>query len=161
MRPAPRCFYATRPADRPGCQLTATISLANILLCPSCDRRSSTLGKGQPPSQLTPTSRSTRSTSSRTPSWSSGPPRQPSTRPSPAPANTVKPGTPSRNVDTTRQAAHQRFGRLDIYRSISGERLAAERRCPHCHLFTRRVGDGGACTGCGEILTVTELLDLD
>jgi hypothetical protein len=37
-----------------------------------------------------------------------------------------------------------------------GERLL-ERRCPDCNLFTRRLGAGGVC-GCGEILTVEELL---
>ncbi len=41
-----------------------------------------------------------------------------------------------------------------------GDRLAGERRCPGCHLFARRVGDGGSCPGCGEILTITELLDI-
>jgi hypothetical protein len=38
---------------------------------------------------------------------------------------------------------------------------AAERRCPDCQLFALRIGDGGSCTGCGEVLTVTELLGLD
>src|SRR5664280_2900118 len=42
-----------------------------------------------------------------------------------------------------------------------GQRLAAERRCPDCQLFARRIGDGGSCTGCGEVLTVTELLGLE
>jgi hypothetical protein len=41
-----------------------------------------------------------------------------------------------------------------------GERLIA-RRCPDCNLFTRRVGDGGSCTSCGEVLTITELLNID
>jgi len=27
--------------------------------------------------------------------------------------------------------------------------------------FARRIGDGGSCTGCGEVLTVTELLGLE
>ena len=38
--------------------------------------------------------------------------------------------------------------------------LAGERRSPDCNLFTRRIGDGGSCPGCGEILTITELLDI-
>jgi hypothetical protein len=28
-------------------------------------------------------------------------------------------------------------------------------------MFARRIGDGGSCTGCGEVLTVTELLGLE
>lgn len=42
-----------------------------------------------------------------------------------------------------------------------GERLAGQRRCPDCNLFARRLGDGGACPGCGEVITVVELLSLD
>ena len=42
-----RCTYALRPADRPGCQLTATVSYGGIALCWACDAQRSTLGKGQ------------------------------------------------------------------------------------------------------------------
>ena len=42
-----RCIYALRPADRPGCQLTATVTYGGIALCSACDARRSTLGKGQ------------------------------------------------------------------------------------------------------------------
>jgi hypothetical protein len=42
-----------------------------------------------------------------------------------------------------------------------GERLAGQRRCPDCHLFARRLGDGGPCTSCGEILTIAELLNIE
>ena len=38
-----------------------------------------------------------------------------------------------------------------------GERLAGERRCPDCNLFTRRVGTGGCCPACGETITIDEL----
>jgi hypothetical protein len=31
---------------------------------------------------------------------------------------------------------------------------------PDCNLFARRIGDGGCCPGCGEILTITELLQI-
>jgi hypothetical protein len=41
------------------------------------------------------------------------------------------------------------------------QRLTGQRRCPDCNLFTRRIGDGGCCTGCGEILTITELLNIE
>ena len=40
-----------------------------------------------------------------------------------------------------------------------GQRLAGERRCPECNLYARRIGTGGCCTGCGEILTIDELME--
>jgi hypothetical protein len=42
-----RCIYALRPVDRPGCQLTATVTYGAIALCSACDARRSTLGEGQ------------------------------------------------------------------------------------------------------------------
>ena len=42
-----RCIYALRPADRPGCQLTANVTYGGIALCSACDAQRSTLGKGQ------------------------------------------------------------------------------------------------------------------
>ena len=42
-----RCIYALRPADRPGCQIAATVTYGGIALCSACDARRSTLGKGQ------------------------------------------------------------------------------------------------------------------
>ena len=42
-----RCIYALRPADRPGCQLAATVTYGEIALCSTCDAQRSTLGKGQ------------------------------------------------------------------------------------------------------------------
>ena len=42
-----RCIYALRPLDRPGCQLTATLTYGGIALCSACDAQRSTLGKGQ------------------------------------------------------------------------------------------------------------------
>jgi hypothetical protein len=46
--PAPRrCHHAADPLTRPDCQLTAAIRYRPIALCPSCDQRRSTLGKGQ------------------------------------------------------------------------------------------------------------------
>ena len=43
---AARCIYALRPADRPGCQLSATVTYGGIALCTACDAQRSTLGKG-------------------------------------------------------------------------------------------------------------------
>jgi hypothetical protein len=47
-----RCLYALRPADRPGCQLTATVAYRTTCLCTPCNERRSTLGKGQAGRQL-------------------------------------------------------------------------------------------------------------
>lgn len=60
-----------------------------------------------------------------------------------------------------RQAAPSRT-KTSVYQCPDcGQRLAGERRCPDCNLFARRLGDGGTCTSCGEILTTTELLAAD
>lgn len=42
-----RCRYATRPDQRPHCQLTAVVRYGATALCADCDTRRSTLGKGQ------------------------------------------------------------------------------------------------------------------
>ncbi len=52
MPPPIRCLYAYRPADRPACQLTATIAYGTTGLCTPCNERRSTLGKGQAGRQL-------------------------------------------------------------------------------------------------------------
>ncbi|MDQ3424273.1 MAG: hypothetical protein M3510_13080 [Actinomycetota bacterium] len=39
-----------------------------------------------------------------------------------------------------------------------GERML-ERRCPDCHLFTRRLGHGGPCPHCDEPVLWDELID--
>jgi len=41
-----------------------------------------------------------------------------------------------------------------------GERLAGERRCPDYTLFARRLGEGGCCPTCNEIITINELLNI-
>ena len=41
-----------------------------------------------------------------------------------------------------------------------GDRLAGQRRCPDCNLFTRRLGEGGCCPACSEVITISELLDI-
>ena len=40
-----------------------------------------------------------------------------------------------------------------------GDRLAGERRCSECNVFARRLGEGGYCPACSEVITVHELLD--
>lgn len=44
--PAVRCVNAHRTTQRPHCQLTATVRYGTVALCPDCDTRRSTLGKG-------------------------------------------------------------------------------------------------------------------
>ena len=46
------CHYATAPAGRPGCQVTAVVRRGTTALCASCDALRSTLGKGQPPTPI-------------------------------------------------------------------------------------------------------------
>jgi hypothetical protein len=41
------------------------------------------------------------------------------------------------------------------------ERLLGERRCSSCNLWCRKVGIGGECNGCGEIVTISELLGIE
>src|SRR6266851_6138337 len=52
MPAARRCHYASDPAARPGCEVTAVLRRGDIALCASCDARRSALGKGQPPAPL-------------------------------------------------------------------------------------------------------------
>ena len=37
-------------------------------------------------------------------------------------------------------------------------RYLGEQRCPECRIFCRRLGAGGACIHCDELVTVAELL---
>ena len=47
-----------------------------------------------------------------------------------------------------------------IYACPSCEtRYLAERRCPDCHLFCRRLGLGGPCPRCDDLVLVAEILD--
>ena len=40
------------------------------------------------------------------------------------------------------------------------ERFLGTRRCGDCNLMCRKLGLGGECRGCAELLTISELLDL-
>jgi hypothetical protein len=46
---ARRCYYA---GSRPDCQLLAAVCYGPVALCPACDQRRSTLGKGRAPARL-------------------------------------------------------------------------------------------------------------
>ncbi len=39
------------------------------------------------------------------------------------------------------------------------ERYLDERRCPDCHLFTRRIGVGAPCPHCDEPVAITDLTE--
>jgi hypothetical protein len=41
------------------------------------------------------------------------------------------------------------------------ERLLGERRCSSCNLWCGNIGIGGECGGCGEIVTISELLGVE
>jgi len=41
------------------------------------------------------------------------------------------------------------------------ERLLGGRRCTSCNLWCRKVGIGGECSSCGDIVTINELLGID
>ena len=44
-----------------------------------------------------------------------------------------------------------------VYECPSCEERLAERRCPDCNVFCRRLGPGGRCPGCGDVVLVAEL----
>ena len=46
------CFYADRPQDRPSCEGLGVIGYGPITLCADCDRRRSAVGKGTAPRRL-------------------------------------------------------------------------------------------------------------
>jgi len=74
----------------------------------------------------------------------------------------------SRQADTTTLAdvtdllrrKHRLIGQTVYECSSCQERLLGERRCSSCNLWCRKVGIGGECTGCGEIITISELLGI-
>src|ERR1035438_6052279 len=83
-----RCIYALRPADRPGCQLTATVTYGGIALCSACDAQRSTLGKGQagrPPPATRPPPPARPASHPPAPAPSGGPPLSPAGAPQPTP----------------------------------------------------------------------------
>jgi hypothetical protein len=41
------------------------------------------------------------------------------------------------------------------------ERVLGERRCSSCNLWCRKVGIGGECSGCSDVVTITELLGME
>ena len=41
------------------------------------------------------------------------------------------------------------------------ERFLGERRCSSCNRWCRNIGIGGECGGCGEVVTVSDLLGIE
>jgi hypothetical protein len=66
-------------------------------------------------------------------------------------------------VDITKRLRRQhRLIDQTVYECSScQERLLGERRCSSCNLWCRNIGIGGECGGCGEIVTVSELLGIE
>ena len=63
---------------------------------------------------------------------------------------------------TTRLRRQHRLIDKTVYEcSACQERLLGERRCSSCNLWCRNIGIGGECGGCGEIVTVSELLGIE
>jgi hypothetical protein len=56
---------------------------------------------------------------------------------------------------------HRLIARTVYECSSCQERLLGERRCSSCNLWCRKEGIGGECGGCGEIVTISELLGVD
>ncbi|MHB1534873.1 MAG: hypothetical protein ACYC1D_09760 [Acidimicrobiales bacterium] len=44
-----------------------------------------------------------------------------------------------------------------VYECPNCEERLTERRCADCNVFCRRLGPGGGCPGCGDIVLVSEL----
>ncbi len=72
---------------------------------------------------------------------------------------------PNRAIITQLTARLHRARRLmaqTVYECPScQERLLGQRRCPDCNLMCRNLGPGGECRGCGDIVTIGEVLELD
>ena len=72
------CHYASDPARRPACTLTAEVLTGQIALCRPCAQARSTLGKGTPPLPLPPAPGKTAGPGPRSQAGSASPGRPPS-----------------------------------------------------------------------------------
>ena len=62
----------------------------------------------------------------------------------------------------TRLRREQRLIDQTVYECSScQERFLGERRCDGCNLWCRKLGLGGRCSGCDDVLTLSELLGFD
>ncbi len=48
-----------------------------------------------------------------------------------------------------------------LYQCPECDERMTDRRCPDCHLFTRRLGPGGCCPSCEDLILVAELTEND
>ena len=63
---------------------------------------------------------------------------------------------------STRLRREQRLIDQTVYECSScQERFLGERRCDGCNLWCRKLGLGGRCSGCDDVLTLSELLGFD
>jgi hypothetical protein len=66
------------------------------------------------------------------------------------------------SVLTARLHREQRLIAQTVYECPScQERFLGGRRCDECNLWCRKVGLGGQCSSCDEVLTVGDLTGID
>jgi len=54
----------------------------------------------------------------------------------------------------------QQLLRHTVYQCSScDQRFLGERRCPECNLMLKKLGVGGPCPGCDELVLISELLE--
>src|SRR6266498_3890871 len=69
------------------------------------------------------------------------------------------PTAPPSSEPTDRLRQERRLIAQTVYECPScTERFLGQRRCGDCNLWCRKVGLGGECSGCAEILTIADLL---
>jgi hypothetical protein len=69
---------------------------------------------------------------------------------------------PTRIQLTARLRREQRLLAQTVYKCSScQDRFLGDRRCSDCNLWCRKVGLGGQCSGCDEVLTVSDLIGFD
>ena len=78
----------------------------------------------------------------------------------PTPSPSGEPTDADRLTNRLRQA--QRLIDQTVYECPAcNERFLGHRRCGDCNLMCRKVGIGGECASCAEILTIADLLGID
>lgn len=63
---------------------------------------------------------------------------------------------------SARLRREQRLVAQTVYECPScNEQSLGERRCAECNLWSRKIGLGGHCPGCDDVLTVSDLIGFD
>lgn len=82
-------------------------------------------------------------------------------RPDPAVAVTTARGS-RRTPQGGASSSAARTTAQTVYECLECEqRFVGLQRCPDCHRFCRKLGLGGACPGCDELILIAELLGLE